>query len=251
MTDLTMDPEPFEIVPHSVMNALAADPGPLALYMFIRQHYNHSKKAAWPSQERLAKLLSVSERTIVRWLKVLETANAITVTRSMANGHRAVNRYHIFGLKVTPVSNQSDTNVTQRVTPVSSSRVTPVSQEPYLREPYLENQMGDHALTLVAPPTELTLTQIADQIAKAFYDAQNGAVNFQKIRQVLTTMLKAGHDPESVAIALAQAEDAGKPLTSDVLRQILKGRTGGRVKSVREKQAEAGLADYFQRRQSQ
>ena len=97
----------------------------------------------------------------------------------------------------------------------------------------LQIAMGD--------PPPPTVGQIANQITTAFYESQQGAVNFQSVRGVVTKLLKADYEPKAVATALAQAEHAGKPLTVDVLRQILAGRRGGKIQTEEEIKGRASL----------
>lgn len=209
------------------------------------------KGNCWPNQTKIASKARCTDRYVRQTIQNMVSDGILLVTHQGGGGPGDSNRYQLTRRNtVPPLDEKGGTEEQIRGnSKTDKGELQPLynRQEPSVLEP----SRGDHALTLVSPPSKPTLNQIADQITKAFYDSQDGAVNFNAVRGVVTKMLKAGHDPESVAIALAQAEDAGKPLTSDVLRQILKGRTGGRVKSVREKQAEAGLADYFQRRQSQ
>lgn len=131
-----------------------------------------------------------------------------------------------------------------RYVPVDAVMSTPVNDDSMrntatLNEPSHTTSNGDVVVVVdvdedekeqasaVAERGEETVGQIANRITKDWYEHQNGAVNFNAVRQVVTKMLKAGWPEIVIKQAMVSVDEAGAPMTADVLRQQLQGKRGG------------------------
>jgi DNA-binding Lrp family transcriptional regulator len=219
MTRLTKDPDPFEMVPHWVMNALSDQTGPMDLYLRLRQHYNREKNAAWPSQETLARLLNVSERTVIRWVKHLEDAGVIKVDRSVKDGKRAVNQYRLTARRVTPVSSDEsllgDKNVTRSSDKTVTSVVTKMSHKPDLRTKPSEPDEKP------APETEGQHVQRLTRI----YTDRIKLSNYNAVFQIVRTAVRLDYTDDQIGPALSRLADHGRPVTKETLRIEMEGMT--------------------------
>jgi DNA-binding transcriptional regulator YhcF (GntR family) len=119
---------PVIIIEESVVDKYNLPPLAGWLYIVIVRHINRKSGEAFPSVARLAKLANMSRASVIRYTKVLEEANLISVTREKADvGDNEVNHYRLLTTSgVVSDSNHlvSDSNeggITQQVGVVSES----------------------------------------------------------------------------------------------------------------------------------
>ncbi len=155
MTDTASDKRhhPFFIIDEIVVEKFELTPYEGWLYAVIVKYANHKDNIAFPSLTTLAKTAKMSERQVVRCLKVLETKRLIAIDRNKRPGKQEsdVNHYRILdphfqreggdsesgrgdcqsGQVVTQShSNQNDLNQTKDSTPSPNGEaVTPVASK--------------------------------------------------------------------------------------------------------------------------
>jgi hypothetical protein len=55
------------------------------LLILLADHFNDNEGAAWPSHERLAHIMGVDRRSVIRWMKELKAANVMDYRRRKNN----------------------------------------------------------------------------------------------------------------------------------------------------------------------
>lgn len=228
----------FTAVPNFVWKRFQ---GPLSLFCLLRYRGDNVTGESWYAHDSMAEDLGASVSSVRRWLQELVDQNLVTVEKRVTDlGKQGTNLYRVVGV----LDGCSDLN-TLGYSDVDNELINNSLTRSTNKELNTKNNVPEKS-------GEPTVGQIANDITGAFYDSQNGAINFNAVRGVVTKLLKAGHEPESVASALAAAETAGKPLTVDVLRQMLNGRQGGgRVVSDTEQRGREQLREMYARMRDQ
>ncbi len=84
-------PIPYELVDEY---AKEVKTGPFSIYICLLRHRNEKDDFSFPSQKLIAKKLGISNRTVIKYLKVLEQLGWIkTAKKREHNGTRRKNRY--------------------------------------------------------------------------------------------------------------------------------------------------------------
>ena len=65
----------------------------LAIYTVLKKHINHKTKRAFPSIERIARLCHLAEKTVIKYLRILEREGLIKIIRRRINKKRCFFEY--------------------------------------------------------------------------------------------------------------------------------------------------------------
>ena len=87
--------EPFIILEDSVLNHLPVIKSQgLTIYTVIKRHLNHETKKAFPSIERIAAMCCLTQKTVIKYLRILEAAGLLIVSKRWINKNRCFHEYY-------------------------------------------------------------------------------------------------------------------------------------------------------------
>jgi hypothetical protein len=243
----------FSQVPEWVLDADISD-GAFRLYAALLRYADQDTGHAYPARSTLATRLRKTPKSIDRYLKELSEIGALKAYARFENGQQKSNNYTVVtrnpnaggATQMSPPSDRGgDTDVPRGATATSPLGATQMSHRttPNERHPMNEESAANATRPEPAPeddviqgelipsddtpkPSNKSLEQLATEDA---YEKTGKAFAFVPVRQMVKWLIHdRGLPPEVASQAVVMVYEMGKPITKQVLGQLIDGhiRTG-------------------------
>jgi Helix-turn-helix domain len=180
----------------------------------ISWHLNQHTLEAWPSLNTIAVLTAMSNRTVIRGIKELETHKHLRILRTRTGGKNDVNHY----IPLLRAAAASVTDVTRVLSPVSPDTVTDVT---------LTSDLTSDRTSTLRPRLASRQTNISEEKkkevgeGKGFLSSDNQtsplAQSFREVRElfgddgasIVAKAIRSGVDDESIREVIDEVRDYG------------------------------------------